>query len=455
MTRYSPRQAVNIARHFQKWRPDSLKSASKKLLKWKRMLFLSIQNKQRSLVWIFSKVCKQIQHSNGTEHLFWAGNKLLTDSWKITTQHANKHFFQFWLTEWFAQQATFATPIDDMSIEELNKCLSKFYVSARKKDGSYYKKSSLLSIRAAIDRYLKSPPHNKNFSICDQRLFNEANSTLNAYLKHLTNTGSIAATVHKNPLTSEVVKKLFDEGELGPADTEDPRVLLQTAWFYVTLYLGKRGRENQSSLNASMLRLVQSGDNEFFELDKAQPGTVLPSKNHTGGLQGTEDHSDGKIFPKPNSDKCPVKTLKAYLSHLKKWFGIKCVNLAITHLKTCCEKWQRGLGLLPISRTTRWGPPQLLSSPQTTWKQEISKQWPVTRATAASRATAKNQACVSSSTCPRRLLISSTEATVMMHPPAKPWKFQKTSISLRNSSFLNQDHFHWVEMKKISSCQMV
>ena len=203
-----------------------------------------------------------------------------------------------------------------MSIEELNKCLSKFYVSARKKDGSYYKKSSLLSIRAAIDRYLKSPPHNKNFSICDQRLFNEANSTLNAYLKHLTNTGSIAATVHKNPLTSEVVKKLFDEGELGPADTEDPRVLLQTAWFYVTLYLGKRGRENQSSLNASMLRLVQSGDNEFFELDKAQPGTVLPSKNHTGGLQGTEDHSDGKIFPKPNSDKCPVKTLKAYLSHL-------------------------------------------------------------------------------------------------------------------------------------------
>ena len=39
-----------------------------------------------------------------------------------------------------------------MSKQELNDCLKSFYTSARKQDGSYYKTSSMKSIRAAIDR---------------------------------------------------------------------------------------------------------------------------------------------------------------------------------------------------------------------------------------------------------------------------------------------------------------
>ena len=66
-----------------------------------------------------------------------------------------------------------------------------------------------LSCRAALDRYLRSPPINKKFSICDTIQFNEANKALNSYLKHLASTGKIAGTVHKNPLTAEVVQKLF------------------------------------------------------------------------------------------------------------------------------------------------------------------------------------------------------------------------------------------------------
>ena len=199
----------------------------------------------------------------------------------------------------------------------MNKCLSKFYVSVRRKDGSFYKKTSLLSIRAALDRHLKSPPHNKKFSICDNHLFSEANKTLNSYLKQLVNEGKIAGTVHKNPLTGETIKKLYEKGELADADTRNPRVLLQTAWFFISIYFGKRGRENQHSLKKSMLRLVKAANGEeFFELNKSEPGAVLSSKNHTGGLDGSEDHSDGKIFPLASSRRCPVEVLKAYLSHL-------------------------------------------------------------------------------------------------------------------------------------------
>ena len=188
-----------------------------------------------------------------------------------------------------------------MEVTEMNNCLSKFYLSARKQDGSHYKKTSLLSIRAALDRYLRSPPINKKFSICDTIQFNEANKALNSYLKHLASTGKIAGTVHKNPLTAEVVQKLFEAGELACAETKNPLALLQTTWFYVSLYLGKRGRENQSLMKKSMLRLtVTATGEEFFELNKAEPGAVLSTKNHTGGIDGSEDHGDGKIFS------CPV-----------------------------------------------------------------------------------------------------------------------------------------------------
>ena len=62
----------------------------------------------------------------------------------------------FCSTEWFQQQQEFTNEIENMEVDELNKCLAKFYVSVRKTDGSYYKKTSLLSIRAALDRHLKA-----------------------------------------------------------------------------------------------------------------------------------------------------------------------------------------------------------------------------------------------------------------------------------------------------------
>ena len=43
---------------------------------------------------------------------------------------------------------------------------------------------------------------------------------------------------------------------------------------------------------------------------------MLSTKNHSGGLDGSEDHADGKILSTPGSKKCPVQTIKAYLSHL-------------------------------------------------------------------------------------------------------------------------------------------
>ena len=57
---------------------------------------------------------------------------------------------RLYLTEWFQQQTEFTTEFEAMEVNEMNKCLSKFYVSVRRKDGIFYKRNSLLSVRAKL-----------------------------------------------------------------------------------------------------------------------------------------------------------------------------------------------------------------------------------------------------------------------------------------------------------------
>ena len=123
-----------------------------------------------------------------------------------------------------------------------------FYASVRqkKKNGSEFKVSSLRAIRGAIDRYLKQPPHNKPWSIIGDSEFAKANQTLNAICKNMMKEGKVGPVVHKNPITSEQMQELFTSGQLGDANTNDPSQLLRTAWFYLTLYFGKRGREKSA-----------------------------------------------------------------------------------------------------------------------------------------------------------------------------------------------------------------
>jgi histone H3/H4 len=139
-----------------------------------------------------------------------------------------------------------------MSKAELNNCLKLFYTSARQKDGSYYKKTTMKSIRAAIERFLKKKS-NKGFGIVGDPTFAEANAVLDAFVKDLRKSGKITGTVHKKTISKEEIQQLFRAVELGPADTVDPAQLFRTVWFHLNFYFGIRGRENQRNRNQTCL----------------------------------------------------------------------------------------------------------------------------------------------------------------------------------------------------------
>ena len=136
--------------------------------------------------------------------------------------------------------------------EELNVCLKCFYMSARKKDSTYYKSSSMKSIRAAIDRFLCLPRHNKPFSIISDPAFTEANKVLYASEKG------------KNSWCRPQKSNLERAGEetiwepLTQADSFNPAQLQRTAWFYRGLFFGRRERENQWQSTLAMLSLQKT-----------------------------------------------------------------------------------------------------------------------------------------------------------------------------------------------------
>ena len=169
----------------------------------------------------------------------------------------------------------------------------------------------LTTIWAALDRHLRSPLLNKPFSIIGDLLFTEAKKTLSNYLKTLSKRGDIAPTAHKQALTKE---KLYNEGELVEFDTLNPGKLQQTAWCFISLFLGIRGTENQHTMKKTMLALRKTPAGEEYYKVSNKRGAVLATKNNQGGLDDQDDESNGKILERPSSKHCPVKLISKYLT---------------------------------------------------------------------------------------------------------------------------------------------
>ena len=163
------------------------------------------------------------------------------------------------------------------------------------------------SIRAGLDRFLQSPELKKPYSIRSDPEFIQANKALDAFVKTLRKDGDIAGVVHKNTLTREVVEKLFETGQLGPADSKYPTQLQNTVWFYISLYFGKRGRENQRNMTKQMivLRTTPNG-RQYYAIIRGVAGALPSTKNHQRGIRDEEDEFNGKMFECPGSARCPV-----------------------------------------------------------------------------------------------------------------------------------------------------
>ena len=91
---------------------------------------------------------------------------------------------------------------------------------------------------------------------------------------------------------------------------------------------------------------------------------MFAAKNHQGGLEDKEDESRGKMLERPGSERCPVRLIEKYLSHLNpECSGLfqnprsacnffdpakdALVPLVTTRSKTCYITWSSRNGIKP------------------------------------------------------------------------------------------------------------
>lgn len=199
-------------------------------------------------------------------------------------------------------------PRDFEQIEsaELGQILKRFFVEVRQKDGKKYSRSSLLSMRACIQRHLVAPPFNRQINLLTDGDFQGMNAILSGLIKRKKKMGEDVTKKH-DPISDEDLELMYESGVL----SNDNLTSLQLKVFFeVTLHFGRRGREGLKELRKADIVFKSDPKGVEFATLAFNPS----EKNHQGISHHVTEH-DQKMFSTGGED-CPVRSLKFYLSKL-------------------------------------------------------------------------------------------------------------------------------------------
>ncbi|XP_053701972.1 uncharacterized protein LOC128747809 [Synchiropus splendidus] len=191
-------------------------------------------------------------------HLEGERNRL-SENTRLATRYAVRIFREY-LSE-KAQSPDFET----LDKEALCAFLRSFYAEARSKSGQLYSKSSLISIRSSLNRYLNEPPYSRTLDLTKDPELRSANLTLAAVIRRLEEQGA-GPVVQKQAITRSDLRKLYESAVF---NVDTPFGLLNKVWFETCMYFCTRGRENQRELEEDSFGHAVDEDGRKFVYFKA------------------------------------------------------------------------------------------------------------------------------------------------------------------------------------------
>ena len=141
--------------------------------------------------------------------------------------------------------------------KELDECLSRFYAEIRKSNGSDYEPHSLRVMLAAIDRHHKQ--NDSKISIAKDREFVKCRHVLEGKARALREKGNGKRPNGTIALTVQDEEQLWKNRVFGE---QNPKSLLYTLWYLLTLHFGLRGCQEHHEIFV-----------EDFSLNKGDQGT--------------------------------------------------------------------------------------------------------------------------------------------------------------------------------------
>lgn len=228
----------------------------------------------------------------------------LSENTRLATRYAVRIFREY-LSE-KAQSPDFET----LDKEALCAVLRSFYAEARSKSGQLYSKSSLISIRSSLNRYLNEPPYCRTLDLTKDPELRSANLTLAAVIRRLEEQGA-GPVVQKQAITRSDLRKLYESAVF---NTDTPFGLLNKVWFETCMYFCTRGRENQRELEEDSFGLAVDEDGRKFVYFKAL-GPYHKSRSATWTKKRPD--ADEDTLPRmyeTGTEHCPYASFVRYVS---------------------------------------------------------------------------------------------------------------------------------------------
>ena len=180
-------------------------------------------------------------------------------------------------------------------------------MTTRKKDGNPYKLCSYLAIRRCLSLIFQYDYGLMHVDISCDPEFLDANVVFSQMSHSLRGREENQGMTELWRLTPDKLVKLYTEGQLDFYNTQNPKVLLQTVYFYVCYYtgIGKLSVMRQIVTN-DIEEVIENGRLIAYNLKLRK---YLPSEKGVGPF--TIYEIQGKPW-------CPVLTIREYLSHRNK-----------------------------------------------------------------------------------------------------------------------------------------
>ncbi|KAM4688103.1 BTB/POZ domain-containing protein KCTD1 isoform 1-T1 [Discoglossus pictus] len=236
----------------------------------------------------------------------------LSENTRLATRYAVRIF-----REYLSEKAQ-SPDFESMDKEALCRVLRSFYAEARSKSGQLYSKSSLISIRSSLNRYLNEPPYCRTLDLTKDPELRSANLTLAAVIRKLEEQGA-GPVVQKQAITRADLRKLYTSCVFS---SSSPFGLLNKVWFETCMYFCTRGRENQRELEEDSFGLAMDEDGRRFVYFKAL-GPYHKSRSSSWGKKrsgpggGTTADSDEENLPRmyeTGTEFCPYASFVKYLA---------------------------------------------------------------------------------------------------------------------------------------------
>ncbi|XP_051500638.1 uncharacterized protein kctd1 isoform X1 [Myxocyprinus asiaticus] len=228
----------------------------------------------------------------------------LSENTRLATRYAVRIFREY-LTE-----KTQNTDFESMDKHALCKVLRSFYSEARSKSGQLYSKSSLISIRSSLNRYLNEPPFCRTLDLTKDPELRSANLALAAVIRKLEEQGA-GPVVQKQAITRSDLRKLYTSNVFSAST---PFGLLNKVWFETCMYFCTRGRENQRELEEDSFGLAMDEDGRKFVYFKALgPYHKSRSSSWNKKRSDTDDDNLPRMY-ETGTDFCPYASFVKYLS---------------------------------------------------------------------------------------------------------------------------------------------